>query len=163
MYKLVLIRHGESQWNKENRFTGWKDIDLSEKGRAEAQAAGKLLKSEGYVFDEAYTSVLKRAIRTLWTILDEMDLMWIPETKSWRLNERHYGALQGLNKAETAAKFGEDQVLIWRRSFDVPPPALTADDPRFPGQDARYKDIPPHELPLTECLKDTVARVTPFW
>src|SRR5918912_3061999 len=163
MHKLVLIRHGESQWNKENRFTGWKDIDLSEEGRAQAKAAGQLLKAEGYVFDEAYTSVLKRAIRTLWIILDEMDLMWIPETKTWRLNERHYGALQGLNKAETAAKHGEDQVKIWRRSYDIPPPPLTPDDPRHPSRDRRYASLSPSELPLTESLKDTVARFLPYW
>ena len=163
MHKLVLIRHGESEWNKENRFTGWKDVDLSEKGKSEAQAAGKLLKAEGFVFDEAYTSVLKRAIRTLWIILDEMDLMWIPETKSWLLNERHYGALQGLNKAETAAKFGDEQVKIWRRSYDIPPPALEGGDARHPRNDRRYAGLDPAELPLTECLKDTVARFLPLW
>src|SRR5437763_3688270 len=152
MLKLVLIRHGESQWNKENRFTGWKDVDLSEKGTAEAHAAGKLLKEEGFVFDEAYTSVLKRAIRTLWIILDEMDLMWIPETKSWRLNERHYGALQGMNKSETAAKYGDEQVLIWRRSYDIPPMALDPDDERYLGSDPRYLDIPKDHFPATECL-----------
>jgi 2,3-bisphosphoglycerate-dependent phosphoglycerate mutase len=161
--KLVLVRHGESTWNKENRFTGWTDVDLSEKGRQEALEGGQVLKKEGYVFDVAYTSVLKRAIRTLWTILDEMDLMWIPVHRSWRLNERHYGALQGLNKAETAAKFGEDQVKIWRRSYDIPPPALTADDPRYPGKDPRYQNLNSAELPLTECLKDTVARFLPLW
>lgn len=161
MYKLVLIRHGESQWNKENRFTGWKDVDLSEKGREEAKAAGQLLKSEGFTFDEAYTSVLKRAIRTLWTILDEMDLMWIPETKSWLLNERHYGGLQGLDKGETAAKYGDEQVLIWRRSYDVPPPVLDPSDERYLGNDPRYAGI--DNFPPTECLKDTVARVVPFW
>jgi 2,3-bisphosphoglycerate-dependent phosphoglycerate mutase len=161
--KLVLLRHGESTWNKENRFTGWTDVDLSDKGRLEAQEGGEVLRDGGYVFDVAYTSVLKRAIRTLWTTLDVMDQMWIPVHRSWRLNERHYGALQGLNKAETAAKFGEDQVKIWRRSYDIPPPALTADDPRFPGHDARYQDLSPQELPLTECLKDTVARFLPLW
>jgi len=161
--KLVLIRHGESTWNKENRFTGWTDVDLSEKGRQEAKEAGQVLKSEGYTFDVAYTSVLKRAIRTLWTVLDEMDLMWIPVHRTWRLNERHYGALQGLNKAETAAKFGEDQVKIWRRSYDVPPPALTPDDERVPARDPRYASLTKEELPLTECLKDTVARFLPYW
>ena len=163
MHKLVLIRHGESEWNKENRFTGWKDVDLSEKGLEEAHAAGKLLKTEGYTFDEAYTSVLKRAIRTLWIILDEMDLMWIPETKSWLLNERHYGALQGLNKAETAAKYGDEQVLIWRRSYDVPPGNLGEADERYLGDDARYSGIGNGKFPQSECLKDTVARVVPFW
>ncbi|MGI8812888.1 MAG: 2,3-diphosphoglycerate-dependent phosphoglycerate mutase [Pyrinomonadaceae bacterium] len=163
MHKLVLIRHGESEWNKENRFTGWKDVDLSEKGRAEALAAGKLLKAEGYSFDEAYTSVLKRAIRTLWIILDEMDLMWIPETKSWLLNERHYGALQGLNKAETAAQYGDEQVLIWRRSFDIPPRALDETDERYLGTDPRYSSIAPGKFPKAECLKDTVARVIPYF
>ena len=161
MHKLVLIRHGESQWNKENRFTGWKDVDLSEKGLEEAKAAGKLLKDEGFTFDEAYTSVLKRAIRTLWTVLSEMDLMWIPETKSWRLNERHYGGLQGLDKAETAAKYGDEQVLIWRRSYDVPPPELDVTDERYLGNDPRYAGI--DNFPATECLKDTVARVVPYW
>ena len=163
MYKLVLIRHGESQWNKENRFTGWKDIDLSEKGRAEALAAGQLLKEQGFSFDEAYTSVLKRAIRTLWIILDEMDLMWIPEFKSWMLNERHYGALQGLNKSETAAQYGEEQVLIWRRSFDIPPGALGEDDARYLGNDPRYRNIDKTKFPKAECLKDTVARVVPYF
>ncbi|HTS62983.1 MAG TPA: 2,3-diphosphoglycerate-dependent phosphoglycerate mutase [Candidatus Acidoferrales bacterium] len=163
MKKLVLVRHGESTWNKENRFTGWTDVDLSEKGQQEALEGGQVLKREGYVFDVAYTSVLKRAIRTLWTVLDEMDLMWIPVHRSWRLNERHYGALQGLNKAETAAKFGEDQVKIWRRSYDIPPPVLTADDPRYPGHDPRYQGLTKDELPLTECLKDTVARFLPLW
>ena len=161
--KLVLIRHGESAWNRENRFTGWTDVDLSEKGRQEATQGGQVLKAGGYTFDVAYTSVLKRAIRTLWTVLDEMDLMWIPVERSWRLNERHYGALQGLNKAETAAKFGEAQVKVWRRSYDIPPPALTSDDPRFPGRDPRYRHLTPAELPLTECLKDTVARFLPLW
>ena len=163
MYKLVLIRHGESEWNKENRFTGWKDVDLSEKGREEAKAAGQQLKAEGYSFDEAYTSVLKRAIRTLWIILDEMDLMWIPETKSWLLNERHYGALQGLNKAETAAQYGEEQVLIWRRSFDIPPGGMEETDERWLGKDPRYCTIEPGKFPKTECLKDTVARVVPYF
>jgi 2,3-bisphosphoglycerate-dependent phosphoglycerate mutase len=163
MHKLVLVRHGESTWNKENRFTGWTDVDLSEKGRQEAKEAGQVLKAGGYVFDVAYTSVLKRAIRTLWTALDELDQMWIPVHRSWRLNERHYGALQGLNKSETAAKYGEDQVKIWRRSYDIPPPALTSDDERYPGHDPRYKSLTPAELPLTECLKDTVARFLPLW
>ncbi|HEY0429357.1 MAG TPA: 2,3-diphosphoglycerate-dependent phosphoglycerate mutase [Pyrinomonadaceae bacterium] len=163
MHKLVLIRHGESEWNRENRFTGWKDVDLSEKGKEEAHAAGKLLQAEGFTFDEAYTSVLKRAIRTLWIILDEMDLMWIPETKSWLLNERHYGALQGLNKAETAAQYGEEQVLIWRRSFDIPPTALAETDERWLGKDPRYCTIEPGKFPKTECLKDTVLRVIPFY
>ncbi len=163
MIKLVLLRHGESDWNKENRFTGWTDVDLSAKGVAEAHEGGKLLREGGYVFDVAYTSVLKRAIRTLWIALDELDQMWIPIHNTWRLNERHYGALQGLNKAETAAKFGDKQVLIWRRSYDIPPPALTADDPRFPGSDPRYAGLTAAELPLTECLKDTVARFLPYW
>jgi len=163
MHKLVLIRHGESQWNKENRFTGWKDVDLSEKGIGEAHAAGKLLKDEGYLFDEAYTSVLRRAIRTLWIILDEMDLMWIPETKSWLLNERHYGALQGLNKAEVAAQYGEEQVLIWRRSFDIPPGAIELNDERYLGNDPRYCNIEKGKFPSTECLKDTVARAVPYF
>ncbi len=161
MYKIVLIRHGESQWNKENRFTGWKDVDLSENGREEAKAAGQLLKAEGFTFDEAYTSVLKRAIRTLWIILDEMDLMWIPESKSWLLNERHYAGLQGLDKVETAAKYGDEQVLIWRRSYDVPPPELDESDERWLGNDPRYADI--ENFPKTECLEDTVARVVPYW
>lgn len=163
MYKLVLTRHGESEWNKENRFTGWKDVDLSEKGVEEAHAAGKLLKAEGFTFDEAYTSVLRRAIRTLWIVLDEMDLMWIPETKSWRLNERHYGGLQGLNKAETAAQYGDEQVLIWRRSYDVPPPAMDPSDERWLGNAPQYANLAPGEYPATECLKDTVARVVPLW
>jgi 2,3-bisphosphoglycerate-dependent phosphoglycerate mutase len=163
MKKLVLLRHGESSWNKENRFTGWTDVDLSEKGIQEARAAGQVLKQKGFVFDLAYTSVLKRAIRTLWLTLDEMDLMWIPVYNSWRLNERHYGALQGLNKSETALKYGEEQVLIWRRSYDIPPMALEKNDPRYPGNDSRYRDLKPIELPLTECLKDTVARFLPFW
>jgi len=163
MHKVVLLRHGESAWNLENRFTGWTDVDLSERGLAEAHRAGQLLKSEGYVFDVAFTSVLRRAIRTLWIALDEMDLMWIPIHHSWRLNERHYGALQGLNKAETAAKYGDAQVKIWRRSYDTQPPALTQDDPRWSGADPRYKDLAPQEIPLTECLKDTVARFLPYW
>jgi 2,3-bisphosphoglycerate-dependent phosphoglycerate mutase len=160
MYKLVLLRHGESDWNRENRFTGWTDVDLSESGRKEAQAAGRLLRSGGYRFDLAYTSVLKRAIRTLWLVLDELELMWLPVEKSWRLNERHYGALQGLNKAEMAAKFGEAQVLAWRRSYDTPPPALAADDPRSEARDPRYAGV---QVPAAECLKDTVARVVPYW
>ncbi len=163
MHKLVLIRHGESQWNKENRFTGWKDVDLSDKGRTEAHAAGKLLKDEGFTFDEAYTSVLKRAIRTLWIILDEMDLMWIPETKSWLLNERHYGGLQGLNKAETAAQHGEEQVLIWRRSYDVLPTLLEEGDERWMGKDPRYALIEAENFPKAEALKNTVERVVPFY
>ena len=163
MFKLVLVRHGESEWNRENRFTGWTDVDLSEKGRAEALEGGRILKQQGYTFDVAYTSLLKRAIRTLWTILDEMDLMWVPVHRSWRLNERHYGALQGLNKSETADKFGEDQVKIWRRSYDIPPPPLDRSDPRWPGHDRRYAGLSEAELPLTECLKDTVARFLPLW
>ena len=163
MHKLVLIRHGESEWNKENRFTGWKDIDLSEKGRGEAKAAGRLLKAEGFVFDEAYTSVLKRAIRTLWIILDEMDLMWIPETKSWLLNERHYGALQGLNKAEVAAQYGEEQVLVWRRSYDIPPGLLEDTDERWLGKDPRYASIESGKFPQCEALKQTVERVVPYF
>jgi 2,3-bisphosphoglycerate-dependent phosphoglycerate mutase len=160
MRKLVLLRHGESDWNRENRFTGWTDVDLSEKGIAEARAAGKLLKSSGYAFDLAYTSVLKRAIRTLWIALDDLEQMWLPVEKSWRLNERHYGALQGLDKTEMAAKFGEEQVLIWRRSYDTRPPELDRADPRYEGKDPRYAGI---QVPLTECLKDTVARVVPYW
>jgi len=163
MYKVVLIRHGESTWNLENRFTGWTDVDLSERGMTEAHRAGRLLKDDGYVFDVAFTSVLKRAIRTLWVVLDEMDLMWIPVHHSWRLNERHYGALQGLNKAETAAKYGETQVKLWRRSYDIQPPALAEDDPRWPGRDPRYRDLAPQDIPVTECLKDTVARFLPHW
>lgn len=163
MTKLVLVRHGESIWNKENRFTGWTDVDLSEKGREEAENAGKVLKADGYDFDLAYTSVLKRAIRTLWYIMDEMDLMWIPVIKDWRLNERHYGALQGLNKAETAAKHGEEQVKLWRRSYDIRPPALEESDERFPGHDPKYRSLSDEELPRTECLKDTVARFLPLW
>ncbi|KAA0250127.1 MAG: 2,3-diphosphoglycerate-dependent phosphoglycerate mutase [Acidobacteria bacterium] len=163
MKKVVLLRHGESQWNLENRFTGWTDVDLSPKGVEEAHEAARLLREGGYTFDVAYTSVLKRAIRTLWIVLDDMDLMWLPVVRCWRLNERHYGALQGLNKAETAAKFGEDQVKVWRRSYSVPPPALTADDERFPGRDRRYAGLSPSELPLTESLKETVARFVPYW
>jgi 2,3-bisphosphoglycerate-dependent phosphoglycerate mutase len=163
MKKLVLIRHGESTWNKENRFTGWTDVDLSEKGKAEAIDGGRVLKAEGYEFDVAYTSVLKRAIRTLWLVLDEMDLMWIPVHRSWRLNERHYGALQGLNKSETAEKYGEAQVKIWRRAYDTPPPALDPSDPRWPGHERRYAGLSPKEIPLTECLKDTVERFLPLW
>ena len=163
MHKLVLLRHGESTWNQENRFTGWTDVDLSAKGREEALEAGRLLKEGGYFFDLAYTSVLKRAIRTLWVALDVMDQIWLPTEKSWRLNERHYGALQGLNKAETAAKHGEAQVKIWRRSYDIPPPALEKDDPRHPSRDPRYAGLPESDLPLTESLKDTVARFLPYW
>ena len=163
MYKVVLLRHGESDWNKQNRFTGWTDVDLSEKGREEAATAGITMKEEGFVFDVAFTSVLKRAINTLHLALTEMDLLWIPVYKSWRLNERHYGALQGLNKAETAEKHGDEQVLIWRRSYDVPPPELSVDDERFPGRDPRYADLSPAEVPKTECLKDTVNRFLPLW
>jgi 2,3-bisphosphoglycerate-dependent phosphoglycerate mutase len=163
MHKLVLLRHGESVWNRENRFTGWTDVDLSERGREEAREAGHLLKAGGFAFDLAFTSVLKRAVRTLWIALDEMDLMWLPVRNSWRLNERHYGALQGLNKAETAARFGDQQVKIWRRSYDIPPPALEPADPRHPAHDRRYAALAPAELPLTECLKDTVARFLPLW
>lgn len=163
MYKVVLLRHGESTWNKENRFTGWTDVDLSEKGLAEAKKAGEVLKYEGYKFDIAYTSVLKRAVRTLWITLDGLNLMWIPVIRNWRLNERHYGALQGLNKAETAEKFGEEQVKIWRRSYDTPPPALEITDDRYPGRDPRYAELNEKELPVTECLKDTVARFVPYW
>jgi 2,3-bisphosphoglycerate-dependent phosphoglycerate mutase len=163
MYKVVLLRHGESIWNLENKFTGWTDMGLSQKGVSEAQTAGQVLKKEGFTFDLAYTSVLKRAIKTLWIVLEDMDLMWIPVYRSWRLNERHYGALQGLNKQETAQKYGDQQVLIWRRSYDVPPPALTADDPRNPANDPRYRDLTKKELPLTECLKDTVDRFLPYW
>ncbi|MGI6454734.1 MAG: 2,3-diphosphoglycerate-dependent phosphoglycerate mutase [bacterium] len=163
MKKLVLIRHGESIWNQENRFTGWTDVDLTENGRLEAQKGGKMLLEGGYEFDIAYTSVLKRAIRTLWIVLDELDQMWIPVKRTWRLNERHYGGLQGLNKSETAQKYGEDQVKIWRRSFDIPPPPLTEDDERYPGRDRRYHSLAKDELPLTECLKDTIARFLPFW
>jgi 2,3-bisphosphoglycerate-dependent phosphoglycerate mutase len=163
MHKLVLLRHGESTWNQENRFTGWTDVDLSDRGREEAREAGRLLREGGYVFDQAYTSVLKRAIRTLWIALDVLDQMWIPVEKSWRLNERHYGALQGLNKAETAAKHGEAQVKIWRRSYDIPPPPLAPDDPRHPSRDPRYAALAPEELPLTESLKSTVERFMPYW
>ena len=163
MYKLVLVRHGESEWNKENRFTGWKDVDLSDKGVAEAREAGKVLKAEGFVFDEAYTSVLKRAIRTLWLVLAEMDQMWIPETKSWKLNERHYGGLQGLNKSETAQKYGEEQVLVWRRSYDVLPPPLDETDERWLGDDPRYSEIPPQSFPRAESLRETVERVVPYF
>jgi 2,3-bisphosphoglycerate-dependent phosphoglycerate mutase len=163
MYKVVLLRHGESIWNKENLFTGWTDVDLSEKGREEAKQAGLMLKEQGYRFDLAYTSVLKRAIRTLWMVLDEMDLMWIPVVRDWRLNERHYGALQGLNKAETAAKYGEDQVKLWRRSYDIRPPELDVTDPRYPGKDPRYHNLTKEQLPLSECLKDTVDRFLPSW
>lgn len=163
MYKLVLLRHGESAWNKENRFTGWTDVDLSAKGEAEARNAGSVLKQEGYTFDIAYTSVLKRAIRTLWLAEEQMDLCWIPVIKHWRLNERHYGDLQGYNKAEMAQKVGEEKVHIWRRSYDTPPPALEESDPRYPGNDPRYQDLTAAELPLTECLKDTVNRVLPYW
>jgi 2,3-bisphosphoglycerate-dependent phosphoglycerate mutase len=163
MKKLVLLRHGESAWNKENRFTGWKDVDLTDKGVEEARAAGRLLAREGYDFDFTFTSLLKRAIRTLNLALEEMDRLWLPVEKDWRLNERHYGALQGLNKAETAAKFGEQQVLVWRRSYDVPPPALEPGDERHAGRDPRYANVDPKRIPLTECLKDTVARVVPYW
>lgn len=163
MYKVVLLRHGESTWNMENRFTGWTDVDLSEKGITEARDCGILLRKEGFNFDIAYTSVLKRAIKTLWLVLEEMDQMWLPIINSWRLNERHYGALQGLNKSETAAKYGEEQVLIWRRSYDVPPPVLSPEDPRNPKFDHRYKYLSLTEIPLTECLKDTVARFLPYW
>lgn len=163
MKRIVLLRHGESIWNQENRFTGWYDVDLADKGVSEAREAGRLMKEQGFIFDIAFTSVLKRAIRTLWLALDQMDLMWIPITKSWRLNERHYGALQGLNKAETAAKFGDAQVLVWRRSYDIPPPALDKHDSRYPGQDPRYAGLSDKELPLTECLKDTVERFLPYW
>ncbi len=163
MYKIVLLRHGESTWNKENRFTGWTDVDLSEKGICEAHQAGQTLKKEGFAFDLAFTSVLKRAIRTLWITLDEMDLMWIPVLNTWRLNERHYGSLQGLNKSEMAQKYGEEQVLIWRRSYDIQPPPLEKDDPRSPAKDPRYSNLQPQDIPLTECLKDTVARFLPYW
>jgi 2,3-bisphosphoglycerate-dependent phosphoglycerate mutase len=163
MHRLVLLRHGESTWNKENRFTGWTDVDLSEKGREEAVEAGRLLAQERIGFDVAFTSVLKRAIRTCWIALDELDLLWIPMERNWRLNERHYGALQGLNKAETAARHGEEQTLVWRRSYDIPPPPLAADDPRHPSHDPRYASLRPEELPSTESLKDTVARFLPYW
>jgi 2,3-bisphosphoglycerate-dependent phosphoglycerate mutase len=163
MYKIVLMRHGQSEWNRDNRFTGWADVDLTEKGVAEARDAGRLLNEAGFTFDITYTSVLKRAIRTLWCTLDEMDLMWLPTVHSWRLNERHYGALQGLNKTETTARYGEEQVLIWRRSYDIPPMALEATDPRASFSDPRYAKLKREEIPLTECLKDTVARVLPLW
>ncbi|MEX0958109.1 MAG: 2,3-diphosphoglycerate-dependent phosphoglycerate mutase [Burkholderiales bacterium] len=163
MKKIVLLRHGESVWNKENRFTGWTDVDLTDKGVQEAREAGRLLRDAGFDFELAYCSVLKRAIRTLWIVLEELDRMWIPQQLSWRLNERHYGALQGLNKTETAQKYGDDQVLIWRRSYDTPPPALETHDPRSAARDPRYGDIPAEELPRTECLKDTVARFLPYW
>ncbi|MGB5923696.1 MAG: 2,3-diphosphoglycerate-dependent phosphoglycerate mutase [Syntrophobacteria bacterium] len=163
MKKLVLLRHGESEWNRENRFTGWTDVALGEKGIQEATEAGRTLRQEGYVFDVAHTSMLSRAIKTLWIVLEEMDLMWIPVHRSWHLNERHYGALQGLNKAETAERHGAEQTLIWRRSYDVPPPALSPDDERYPGKDPRYAGLSPDEIPLTECLKDTVARFLPYW
>ena len=163
MYKIVLMRHGESTWNRENRFTGWTDVDLTEKGIEEARHAGRLLKEAGFSFDLTYTSVLKRAIRTLWVTLDEMDLMWLPTVHSWRLNERHYGALQGLNKAETAAQYGDEQVLVWRRSYDIPPMPLDPADPRASFSDPRYADLKRDQIPLTECLKDTVARVLPVW
>jgi 2,3-bisphosphoglycerate-dependent phosphoglycerate mutase len=163
MFKVVLIRHGESVWNKENLFTGWTDVDLSEKGREEAAQAGRVLKDEGFTFDFAFTSVLKRAIRTLWIAMDEMNLLWVPVERDWRLNERHYGALQGLNKAETTAKYGADQVKIWRRSYDIRPPALEETDARYPGKDPRYSNLSKQQLPLTECLKDTVDRFLPCW
>ncbi|MBB3223742.1 2,3-diphosphoglycerate-dependent phosphoglycerate mutase [Pseudoduganella umbonata] len=163
MYKIVFMRHGESTWNLENRFTGWTDVDLTEKGVKEAKAAGEVLKREGYTFDLCYTSVLKRAIRTLWLTLDEMDLMYLPVKNDWRLNERHYGALQGLDKGETAAKFGDKQVLVWRRSYDIPPPSLEEGDDRASFNDPRYAGLPKEQIPLTECLKDTVARVLPAW
>jgi len=163
MYKIVLLRHGESAWNKENRFTGWTDVDLSERGVLEAIEAAYLLKEGGFTFDIAYTSLLKRGIRTLWIVLDELDLMWIPVYRAWQLNERHYGALQGQFKAELAAEIGEEQVLIWRRSYDVPPPALKTSDPRYPGNEEKYKNLTAAEIPLSECLKDTVARVLPYW
>ena len=163
MHKIVLLRHGESTWNQENRFTGWTDVGLTDKGMAEAIAAGQLLKQEGYDFDLAFTSMLQRAIKTLWTVLEQMDRMWIPVQHSWRLNERHYGALQGLNKAETAAKFGDEQVLIWRRAYDTPPPPLEENDPRYEIRDPRYAGLKAGECPRTECLKDTVARVLPYW
>lgn len=163
VYRVVLLRHGESTWNQENLFTGWTDVDLSRTGTREAHEAGRLLRADGYAFDLAFTSVLKRAIRTLWIALDELDQMWIPVVKSWRLNERHYGALQGLNKAETAAKYGDAQVKLWRRSYEVPPPSLDLDDPRFPGRDPRYADLDAGDLPRAEALKDTVARFLPYW
>ncbi len=163
VHRLVLLRHGESIWNKENLFTGWTDVGLTERGAEEAHEAGRTLLREGYSFDVAFTSLLNRAIKTLWIVLEEMDLTWIPVFKSWRLNERHYGALQGLNKAQTAAKYGEDQVKVWRRSYDVRPPALQPDDDRHPGKDPRYRNLRPEEVPPTECLKDTIARALPYW
>ena len=163
MHKIVLLRHGESVWNKENRFTGWTDVDLSEKGLEEARDAGVLLKKEGFTFDLAHGSVLKRAIRTMWIVLNELDLTWIPQQLSWRLNERHYGSLQGLNKAEMATQFGAEQILVWRRSYDTPPPALERSDERYPGKDRRYASMNPADIPVTECLKDTVARFLPHW
>ena len=163
MHKLVLIRHGESTWNKANRFTGWVDVDLTEHGVGQAKEGGRLLREEGYIFDIAYTSLLKRAIRTLWLVMDELDQMWIPVERVWELNERHYGALQGLNKAQTAAEFGENQVLIWRRSFDISPPALDETSEYYPGADPRYKNLTPEQLPLTECLRDTIDRFMPYW
>ena len=163
MYKLVLLRHGESEWNQENRFTGWHDVDLTAKGEEEGRRSGRLLKDEGFAFDVVYTSLLKRAIRTMWLALEELDQTWVPVHREWRLNERHYGALQGLHKAETAAKHGEDQVLVWRRSYDIPPPALDPDDERHPGKDRRYANLPAENLPLSECLKDTVERFMPLW
>src|SRR5881396_1733169 len=163
MHRVVLLRHGESVWNMENRFTGWTDVDLTQRGVEEAKRAGEMLKEAGFAFDCAYTSVLKRAIKTLWLALETMDLMWIPVSHSWRLNERHYGALQGLNKAEMAAKYGEGQILVWRRSYDVAPPPLARSDPRYPGNDPRYRDLGESDIPLSECLKDTVARFLPYW
>jgi 2,3-bisphosphoglycerate-dependent phosphoglycerate mutase len=163
MHKLVLLRHGESVWNKENLFTGWTDVGLSEKGIEEAHEAGRVMRDEGYTFDIAYTSVLKRAIKTLWIVMEEMGLEWIPVFRNWRLNERHYGALQGLNKAQTAEKYGPDQVKIWRRSYDVPPPQLTPEDERYPGHDRRYENLRRKDIPLTECLKDTIERTMPYW
>jgi 2,3-bisphosphoglycerate-dependent phosphoglycerate mutase len=163
MTKLVLLRHGQSEWNLENRFTGWTDVDLTPKGISQARESGRLLREGGFEFDIAYTSVLKRAIRTLWIALDEMDRMWVPVERTWRLNERHYGALQGLNKAETAEKYGDEQVLIWRRSYDVRPPELTPDDERYPGHDLQYCDLSENELPTCECLKDTIERLLPYW
>jgi 2,3-bisphosphoglycerate-dependent phosphoglycerate mutase len=163
VHRLVLVRHGESQWNRENRFTGWRDVPLSDKGEAEAREAGRRLREAGFGFDRSYTSLLKRAIKTLWIVLEELDLMWIPELRDWRLNERHYGALTGLDKAETAAKYGEEQVLLWRRSYDIPPPAYAPGDPENPALDRRYADLRPAEPPLAESLKDTVARVVPYW
>ena len=163
MKKIVLLRHGESVWNKENRFTGWTDVDLSEQGLREAREAGRLLNEEGFTFDIAHGSVLKRAIRTMWIVLEELDLLWIPQQLSWRLNERHYGALQGLNKSDMAERYGAEQILVWRRSYDTRPPALEKTDPRYPGNDRRYADMKPGDIPVTECLKDTVARFLPYW